>query len=500
MALAAGCAVGPDFQRPAAPDVDGYTPEPLSAETTSADVAGGGAQRFVPDRDIPGEWWALFHSKPLDDLIRQALKANPDLQAAQAALREAQENVRAEEGFFFPTVDANLSATRQKFNAASFGQPAPPGGSPIFNLYDASVSVSYNPDVFGGTRRQVESLTAQAENQRFQLEAAYLTLTSNVVTSAVQEASLRGQIQATEEIIKAESNQLDVLRQQFELGGVSKSDVLAQEATLRQTQATLPPLQKQLAQQRNRLTALAGSFPSQEILERFDLATLELPQELPVSLPSKLVAQRPDIRSAEALMHSASAQIGVATANQLPQITLSAQYGTQALTIGSMFTPATAFWSIAGSIVQPLFDAGTRLHKKRAAVADYDRAAAQYRSTVLTAFQNVADSLRALQSDADALRAQFEADRSAADSLAIAREQFRVGAISYLTLLNAQNTYEETQISLVQAQAARYADTAALFVALGGSWWNRSDVAAAASADQPAPASPDHSSRTGPDR
>jgi NodT family efflux transporter outer membrane factor (OMF) lipoprotein len=500
LALLAGCAVGPDFERPAAPDVSGYTPEPLAAHTASADVAGGVAQGFVPDRDIPGEWWALFRSKPLDDLIRQSLKANPDLQAAQAALREAQENVRAEEGLFFPSVDANLSATRERFSAASGGGSAGQSVSPTFNLYDASVSVSYNPDVFGGTRRQVESLTAQAEDQRYQLEATYLTLTSNLVTAAVQEASLRGQIQATEEIIKAESDQLDVLRQQFELGGASKSDVLAQEATLRQTQATLPPLQKQLAQQRNRLTALAGRLPSQEIIERFDLATLELPQELPVSLPSKLVLQRPDIRSAEALMHSASAQIGVATANQLPQITLSAQYGTEALTIGSMFTPATAIWSIAGAVAQPLFDAGTRLHKKRAAVAAYDQAVAQYRSTVLTAFQNVADSLRALQSDADALQAQFEAERSAADSLAIAREQYRVGAISYLTLLNAQNTYQETRISLVQAQAARYADTAALFVALGGGWWNRSDVAAAPSTDKPAPASHDHSSRTEPNR
>jgi NodT family efflux transporter outer membrane factor (OMF) lipoprotein len=475
MVLVAGCAVGPDFERPAAPDVAGYTPETLAAQTASADVQGGDAQRFVSDRDIPGEWWTLFGSKPLDDLIKQALAANPDLEAAQAALRQAHENVRAEESSFFPSVDANASAARQRINVGSFGGSS---SSTIFNLYDASVNVSYNPDVFGGTRRQVESLVAQAEDQRFQLEATYLALTSNIVTAAVQEASLRGQIEATEQIIKDESAQLDVLRQQFALGGASRADVLAQEATLRQTQATLPPLQKQLAQQRNRLTALAGKFPSQEVEERFDLAAIQLPVDLPVSLPSKLVAQRPDIRSAEALVHSASAEIGVATANQLPQITLSASYGTEALTIGSLFTPGTAVWSIAGAVAQPLFDAGQRLHQKRAAVAAFDQAAAQYRSTVLTAFQNVADSLRALQSDADALQAQLAAERSAADSLNIAREQYRVGAISYLTLLNAQTTYQEARIALVQAQANRYADTAALFVALGGGWWNRGDVAA----------------------
>jgi NodT family efflux transporter outer membrane factor (OMF) lipoprotein len=481
--MVAGCAVGPDFKRPPAPDVTGYTPEPLAAQTASAKVQGGDAQRFLSDRDIPGEWWTLFGSKPLDELIKQALEANPDLTAAQAALREAQENVRAEQSSFFPSVTGNASAARERINVGSFGGGS--SSSTMFNLYDASVSVSYNPDVFGGTRRQVESLVAQAEDQRFQLEATYLTLTSNLVTAAVQEASLRGQVQATEEIIKDESAQLDVLRQQFELGGASRADVLAQEATLRQTQATLPPLQKQLAQQRNRLTALAGKFPSQEVEQRFELSEITLPGELPVSLPSKLVAQRPDIRSAEALVHSASAEIGVATANQLPQITLSASYGTEALTLGSLFTPATAVWSIAGAVAQPLFDAGQRLHQKRAAVAAFDQAAAQYRSTVLTAFQNVADSLRALQSDADALQAQLAAERSAADSLAIAREQYRVGAISYLTLLNAQTTYQEARIALVQAQATRYADTAALFVALGGGWWNRGDVAANAAPLKP---------------
>jgi NodT family efflux transporter outer membrane factor (OMF) lipoprotein len=467
-----GCMVGPDFQRPAPPDVEGYTTEPLAEHTASAAVAGGAPQNFLADKDIPGEWWALFHSRPLNDLVEEALKANPDLDAAHAALRQAKENVYAEQGSLYPEVDASLSVSRQKISKA------PAGESLTYSLFNASVPVSYTPDVFGGTRRQIESLEAQAENQRFQLEAAYLTVTSNVVTAAIQDASLRAQIAATEDIIRAESQQLDVLRQQFALGGVSKSDVLSQEATLRQAQATLPPLQKQLAQNRNLLTALAGRFPSRDRGEIFQLADLTLPEDLPVSLPSKLVEQRPDVQAAEATMHSTSAEIGVARANQFPQFTLSADVGTAATQVGSLATPGTAAWSVAATVLQPLFDAGTRLHRKRAAVAAYDEAAAQYRSTVLTAFQNVADTLRALQSDADALKAQVAAERSAADSLAIARQQFKVGAISYPSLLNAQETYLRTRISLVQAQATRYADTAALFQALGGGWWNRADVTA----------------------
>jgi NodT family efflux transporter outer membrane factor (OMF) lipoprotein len=470
--LVAGCAVGPNFRRPAAPEVDGYTREPLPAQTASAETPGGAAQRFVPGQDIPGQWWTLFRSPQLNALIEQALKANPDLQAAQAALREAKENVYAQRGALFPAVDATASASRQKSSIAS----ATP--SSIYNLYNASVSVSYTLDLFGGTRRRVEALAAQAEDQRFQLEAAYLTLTSNMVTAAVQEASLRAQIAATQDIIKIQSEQLDVLQRQFELGAVSRAAVLAQQATLAQTQATLPPLEKQLAQVRNQLTALAGRFPSQDGGETFDLPSLQLPQDLPLSLPSQLVEQRPDVRSAEARLHEANAEIGVATANMLPQLTLSADLGSAALEAGKLFSAGTAVWSIASSLTQPIFQGGTLLHKKRAAVAAHDQAAAQYRSTVLSAFQDVANALRALQSDADALKTQVAAERSAADSLAITQRQFQLGAVSYLSLLDAQRTYQQARIALVQAQATRYADTAALFQALGGGWWNRSDVAA----------------------
>ena len=471
--LLSQCKFGPDFLRPHAPDVEGYTPEPLAGETSSTRVRGGAAQHFVRNLDIPGQWWGLFHSEPLNRLIAQALVANPDLVAAQAALRQATENVYAGQSALFPTVSANAQAQREKISGAAFGIP---GISPTFSLITGTLNVSYAPDVFGGTRRQVESLVAQADFQRFQLEATYLTLTSNVVVSAIQEASLRGQIAATQEIIKVETDQLRVVRQQFELGSASKADVLQQEATLAQTRATLPPLQRQLALTRDQLKALAGGFPSQETAI-FDLANLKLPRDLPVSLPSRLIEQRPDVRAAEAQFHAASANVGVAIANQLPQFSLTGSLGTETTRLSNVFSPGTGIWSIAGAVAQTLFDAGMLMHKKRAAVAAFEQAAAQYRSTVIKAFQNVADALRALQSDADALVAQAAAERSAFASLDLSRRQYQLGAITYLTLLNAQRTWEQTRISLVQAEANRYADTAALFQALGGGWWNRTDVA-----------------------
>jgi NodT family efflux transporter outer membrane factor (OMF) lipoprotein len=472
--LLADCEVGPDFERPAPPAVTGYTPEPLTTQTASAPVPGGESQLFVRSLDIPGQWWTLFHSPALNALVEQAIAANPSLQAAQAALRQARENVYAAQGSLFPSVTAGFSPSRNK-TATGALSPASASGNPYYSLYTAQVNVSYAPDVFGGTRRQIESLAAQAQSQRFQLEATYLTLTSNVVAAVVQEAALRGQIAATEEIVKLDSEGLDILRRQLQLGQVAGADVAAQEAALAQAQAMLPPLRKQLAIERDLLTALIGRFPSQEPAEKFDLASLQLPRELPVSLPSKLVDQRPDVRAAEAQLHSASAEIGVAVANRLPQFTLTADGGAASNTIAQFFNPGTAFWSLAGGVTQPIFDAGSLLHKQRAAEAAYDQAAAQYRTTVIAAFQNVADSLRALQSDADALKAAAAAQQAAATSLDITRGQLRLGAVNYLALLIAESAYQQALASAVQAQASRYADTAALFQALGGGWWNRGD-------------------------
>lgn len=478
-ALVAGCTVGPDFHRPEAPRAGGYTAEATALQTSSANVPGGEAQRLIQGMDLPGQWWTLFHSEELDRLIDKSLKANPNLLAAQAALREAMENVYAQIGFYYPTVQASFSPSRQK-NPVGTLSPTLTSGQPIFNLYTAQVSVGYAPDVFGGNRRQVESLLAQAEFQRFQLEATYLTLTSNVVVTALQEASLRAQIAATERVVNIETEQVEISRRQYALGAIAMGDVVAQEAVLAQTMATLPNLKKQLALQRDLLTALAGRFPSDEPTEKFELSTLHLPQELPLTLPSKLVEQRPDIRSAEAQLHAASAQIGVATANMLPQITLSAALGGTATQFGELLASNNVFWSIAGSATQTVFAGGTLLHRKRAAIAAYDQAAAQYRSTVISAFQNVADSLRALQYDAEALNAQVAAEHAAAENLGIARRALQLGSISYLAMLSAEQTYQQAVINLVQSRTSRYMDTAALFQALGGGWWNRSDVPPAA--------------------
>ena len=473
-----GCAVGPDFVTPAPPDRKDYTAEPLGSHTagvkTDAKATGGESQRFVRDLDLPGQWWTLFHSKPLNSLVETALAASPDIAAAQAALRAAKENLYAQQGALLPTLDANVGAIRQQ---PAIGAPSDAGtDAPTFNLFTGQLNVSYTPDVFGGTRRSIEALAAQADQQRFQLEATYLTLTSNLAGAAVQEASLRSQIAATQRIIKIETDVLDLLRRQRALGQVAEADVAAQEAALAQVQQTLPLLQKQLAQQRDLLAALSGGFPSDRLTQRFELAALRLPRDLPVSLPSQLVAQRPDIRAASANLQSASAQIGVAIANRLPNITLTATTGSTALAVDQLFTSGTGFWSAAGAVTQPIFHGGTLLHRELAAKATFDQAAAQYRGTVITAFQNVADALRAIQSDAVALQRAVAFERAAARSLDIARQRLTLGDINYIGLLTAQQTYQQALINLAQAKASRYADTVALFQALGGGWWNRSDV------------------------
>jgi NodT family efflux transporter outer membrane factor (OMF) lipoprotein len=471
--LAAGCAVGPDFQRPAAPAVDGYVREPMPEKTAAAEIAGGEEQRFVSDKDIPEQWWTLFQSPQLNALIEKALKTNPTLVAAQAALRQAVELVYAQQGAFFPTLQAGFVPSRQRTSNAL--SPPLSTNQLLYNLFTTQVTVGFTPDVFGGNRRQVESLQAQADFQRFQLQAAYVTLTSNVVSAAMQEASLRAQIAAEKAIIEIITQSLALVRQQFDLGYAARLDLAAQEAALAQAEQALPPLQKQLAQNRDLLIALAGSFPSEDLEESFDLTTLQLPQELPVSLPSKLVEQRPDVRAAEEQMHAASAAIGVAVANRLPQFTISAAYGGMATEFAQMFAHGNPFWSIAGNAMQTLFAGGTLLHQQRAAEAAFDQAAAQYRSTVITAFQNVADTLHALHNDAASLQAAAAAERAAKVTLDLTREQQQVGYANYLALLSAQQAYQQTLIGRVQAQANRFTDTAALFQALGGGWWNRPD-------------------------
>jgi NodT family efflux transporter outer membrane factor (OMF) lipoprotein len=471
--LIAGCAVGPNFKKPAAPNVTGYTATSLSTISSVTNVAGGEVQRFVEGLDIPGEWWALFHSKPLNDLIERSLTNNPDLKAAQAALAVARENVLAQRGAYYPSVAGSFSATRQK--TSSNISPTPSSGALDFSLYTPQVSVSYVPDVFGLNRRTVESLKAQAEQARFALVATHITLSANVVAAAIQEATLRAQINVTRQLIAVNTDMLQILHNQFAKGYASRLDVAAQESQLAQVTATLPPLLKQLAQQRDLLAALSGGFPSEDLPEKFELSSLQLPQELPVSLPSQLVEQRPDVRQAEENLHAASAQIGIATANRLPNVMLTADAGTMALEASRMFAGGAGFWDLGASVTQPIFQGGTLLHRERAAKAAYVQAAEQYRSTVLTAFQNVADTLNALEQDAEALKTAAAAADAAKVTLDLTRRQLETGYASNLALLNAEQTYQQAVISLVQAQANRYADTAALFQALGGGWWNRAD-------------------------
>ncbi|GAB3629628.1 efflux transporter outer membrane subunit [Pandoraea terrae] len=472
-ATLAACAVGPDYHTPAPPAGERFTPEPLPDQTVSTPGmpgTAGASQQFVVARDIPGEWWSLFHCAPLDALIREALANSPNLAAAQAALRQARENLNAEVGSaLYPAINAQVGATREKISGLAFGATS---GSTEFNLYNASVNVSYSLDLFGGARRELEALRAQIDYQQYQWQAAYLALTANLVTASVREASLRAQIAATEQIAADQAQQLELLTRQFDLGGVSQTAVLAQRTTLAQTRATLPPLQQALDQTRHQIAVLAGKPPSDTSLPQFQLSDFSLPQTLPVSLPSALVRQRPDILAADALLHQASAKIGVAAAAMYPQLNLTASYGAQALTPAGLFRSGSTVWSLGAALLQPIFRGGQLSAQKRAAVAAYDQAGAQYQQTVLLAFQNVADSLRALDNDARALAAQAEAADAARNSLALSEQQYRLGGVSYLALLDAQRQYQQTVVALVQAQAARYADTAALFQATGGGWWN----------------------------
>lgn len=472
-AVAAGCAVGPDYRAPEPPAVERYTESALPERTPSAPVAGGAEQRFETGAEISAEWWKLFGSADLDALMRAALENHPSLAASRAALREARENLVAQTSVLYPSVDASLSARRQRTVGATFGQPSIPAN--IFDLYNASVNVTYAIDVAGGARRELEALRAQVDFQRFQLEAAYLSLTANVATAAFQEASLREQIRATREVIDLQQRGAELVEKQFGVGAVSRADVLAQRASLAETRATLPPFEKALAQTRNQLAALVGRSPGDAGLPALDLAEFELPQALPLSLPSDLVRQRPDVRAAEALLRAANAQIGVAEAGMFPQLTLSGAYGSATTHAADLLKPDTILWNLGANLLQPIFHAGELQARERGAEAAYDQAFAQYRLAVLGAFQNVADALQALEADAAALKAQADAETAARESLEVTQKQFQFGAASYLVLLNAQRQYQQARIGLAQAQGARYADTAALFKALGGGWWRRGE-------------------------
>jgi NodT family efflux transporter outer membrane factor (OMF) lipoprotein len=495
--LMAGCAVGPNFHRPQAPANSGFALTPLPEASASAPVHGGEAQHLVTGRDIPFEWWELFQCPAVNSLIEKALKANPSIAAAQAALAEAHEQVSAQRGAYYPAIGATYQAERHKIagNLTNDQAPGvqgnghnllpplqdpnnPPYTAPLYyNFQTAELTVGFTPDVFGGNRRQVESLAAQAEVQRFALEATYITLASNVVSAAIQEASLRAQIRATQNIIDADRKSLQILRDQFRLGFAMRIDVAAQETTWAQAKATLPPLQKQFEQTRDLIRALVGNLPNEDVPETFDLDALQLPPEVPLSLPAKIIEQRPDVRAAEAQLHSANAQVGVAVAAMLPTFPITGSYGGNADQFAWMFRSGGPFWNLVGDVTQPLFQGGTLLHRKRAASQALKQAAAQYQSAVISAYQNVADSLHASISDADALAATVEAENAAKVTYDITRRQTELGYANYLALLSAESAYNQSVLNRIQAQANRYDDTVALFQALGGGWWNRTSKA-----------------------
>ncbi|HTS53992.1 MAG TPA: efflux transporter outer membrane subunit [Burkholderiales bacterium] len=478
----AACAVGPDFQQPAAPSVGRYTEEPIATETATAPGRGGAAQHFVAG-DLPEQWWTLFHSEALDQLVREALEHSPTLAAARATLAQAQENLKAAKGgLLYPSVTGNLTATREKAAASGPGGGAFPGSSAsVFNLYNASVDVSYSLDIFGGNRRQLEGQQALVDYQRYQLEGARLALTANVVTAAIREASLRAQLQATRETLAAQEESVHRTQRQFELGGAGRLDLVSVQSQAAQTAATIPPLESALAQVRDQLAVLTGRTPAEAGIPQFEIDALHLPEDLPVSLPSEIVRRRPDIRASEALLHQASAQVGVATANLYPQVTLTGSLSGQATQLHDVLS-GPSLWSLGAGIVQPIFRGGQLQAERRAAMAAYDAALAQYQGTVLQAFGNVADALHVLEQDAQTLKAQAEAEKLARERLDLTRKQWELGGTSYLALLDAQRQHALARAALVSVEGARYADTAALFQALGGGWWTADKIALTAGA------------------
>lgn len=472
MTTLSGCMVGPNFHPIPGPQPQSYTFKPLKSKTTASASLGqaGKSQEFVIGENISSQWWLVFHSPQINALVQRGIDNSPNLTAAYAALRQAQEELNVQIGsLLLPAVDLNGNATRQRVLTAtrtSFSFP------PIYNLFATTVNVSYTLDLWGANRRTIEQYAAQVDYQQFQLMAAYLNLTTNIVTTIIQMASLQEQLISTRQLAASLQKQLGIFRGQFRLGGVSLENVSSQEAVLGQTLSLIPPLENNYSKSHNALAVLVGAMPN----ENFDIPRLReitLPKDLPVSLPSYIVRQRPDVRAYEALVHAASAQIGVATANLLPTFTLSGSRGWQSLFASTLFRPANIIWSMALQATQPIFHGGALIAQRRAAVAAYDLAMANYQQTVLQAFQNVGDSLRALETDSRTLHETRYTELAAKTFFNLTTEQYRLGGASYLAIIVAEQQYRQATIARIQAEAARFADTAILFQALGGGWWNK---------------------------
>lgn len=463
--LLAGCAVGPDFKRPAAPGVSGYTAAPLPAHTASAATALGAAQRFGAGADVSAQWWRSLGSSRLDALIEQAFRASPTLASARASLRQAQEIHASQAGAtLYPQVDAGVGAQRQRVNPGAFGQAGP---ARQFSLYDASVGVRYKFDLAGGNARALEGLAARADYRRYQVDAARLSLAGNIAAAAIARARDAAQIEATGAILRAQEEQLGIARARLRLGQAAPDEVLSLQTQLEQTRAELPALRKRLEQTEHLLALLAGRAPGAGGIPGFVLAEFSLPAELPLVVPSELVRRRPDIQASEALLQAANADYGVAVAKLYPRLALSASLGSQALTTGALFGAGSAVWGVVGQLTQPLFNPGLPA-EKRAALAAFDAAAANYQGVVLEALRNVADALRAVEHDAQALAALAAADEAAQGSLASVETQYRFGTAGHVQVLIAQQQAQRVRIGLISARAQRLVDSASLYQAMGG--------------------------------
>lgn len=499
-AALAACTVGPDFRRPPAPEATGYLERGEAPQSNAQRASHPGMQQTRPELDVDARWWTAFGSPRIDALVDEALSRNPTLEAADAALAAARQNVLAQRGLFLPTVGVSASPSRTKIAGNQGGNspgvqgdgsvistyqgtPASEGGSAPFNapviygFHTAQLTVSYAPDVFGANRRQVEDLQAQADAQRFQREAAAISLAANVVGAAIQEALLRHQIALTSSSIRQAENSTAIIRRQVGAGYASRLDLAQQEVALAQARQQLPALAKQQALACDLLKVLTGRRPDEALPALPDFTQIRLPAQLPLSLPARLVEQRPDIRAAEEQLHSASARVGVATAARLPQFSIDANWGGAAGRVSQMFLPSGRFFALSGTVAQTLFDGGQNKSRQAAAQANLQQADATYRATVLSALQNVADTLHAIQSNTAIVEAADQAQQRARAAHGLVERQLDKGYVDRLALITAQQALLQTEQSLAQAQATRLADTVALYQALGGGWWNRPAVA-----------------------
>jgi NodT family efflux transporter outer membrane factor (OMF) lipoprotein len=468
----AGCNVGPKYQPPTAPAVAAYTPLPQPAQTAASAGPAGVKQQFDSTTKIPAAWWTLFHSAELNTMMEQALKNSPSLAQAAARLRESQEELNARTGATkYPNVTGNASVEQEQPNLSAYGIPFP-NPSP-FTLLNGSVAVSYALDVFGANRRAIEGLKAERDYQNWQLEGARLMLAGNVVAAAIRQAELRSQIDLTRQLLAVEQRELAITEARNQAGGVSDADVESRKSVVTETEAAIPPLEAEIDQVNHQLAVLMGKSPAEADIPALSLDALHLPGELPVSLPSALVRQRPDIRAAEALLHQANANVGVATANLYPQIVLSANGGG----IGTSFVTGGDLWNVASSLTQPIYNGGALHAQKRRAEAAYEEASSVYRQTVLQAFGQVADTLTSIEHDAETLKARGDAAAESNASYQIAQGRYEAGGISELTLLEAEQQQLQSELDRNAAVASRFVDSATLFEALGGGWWNDAPAA-----------------------